>query len=102
LQRVADDDDATGTPNRPRCCLRGGLPGLIDEQPPNAFSEAAVEAQMPESATPAAEDKPKQKLVFHACGASVGYNVAKFCWFNKPKFGGNIYCMDCQQTVVST
>ena len=45
------------------------------------------------------EQKPKQKLVCHSCGTSVGYNVAKFCWFNKPKFGGNIYCMDCQKTV---
>lgn len=43
--------------------------------------------------------KPKQKLVCHSCGASVAYNVAKFCWFNKPKFGGNIYCMGCQKTV---
>lgn len=41
--------------------------------------------------------KPKQKLVCHSCGESLTYNVAKFCWFNKPKFGGNIYCMDCQK-----
>ena len=49
--------------------------------------------------TPEQEDKPKQKLICHSCGAAVGYNVAKFCWFNKPKFGGNIYCMDCQKGV---
>ena len=65
-------------------------------------AEAAVEVQVPENAKPAAEEKPKQKLVCHSCGASVGYNVAKFCWFNKPKFGGNIYCMDCQKTVSAT
>lgn len=45
--------------------------------------------------------KPKQKLICAACGQPVPYNVAKFCWFNKPKFGGNIYCMDCQKTVQS-
>jgi len=45
------------------------------------------------------ELKPKQKFACHSCGALVGYNVAKFCRFNKPKFGGNIYCMDCQKTV---
>jgi len=43
--------------------------------------------------------KPKQKLVCHSCGCQLTYNVAKFCWFNKPKFGGNIYCMDCQKKV---
>lgn len=45
--------------------------------------------------------KPKQKLVCHSCREPVPYNVAKFCWFNKPKFGGNIYCMDCQKTVTN-
>jgi hypothetical protein len=47
------------------------------------------------------EDQPKQKkkLICHTCGKPVTYNVAKFCWFNKPKFGENIYCMDCQKKV---
>jgi Nuclease-related domain len=45
------------------------------------------------------ETKIKQKLVCHACGEAVIYTVAKFCWFNKPKFGGNIYCIDCQKKV---
>ena len=40
--------------------------------------------------------KPKQKLVCHSCSTPITYNVAKFCWFNKPKFGGNIYCIECQ------
>lgn len=44
-------------------------------------------------------DKPKQKLVCTSCSEPVTYAVAKFCWFNKPKFGGNIYCMGCQKTV---
>jgi hypothetical protein len=25
--------------------------------------------------------------------------VARFCWFNKPRFGGLVYCMDCQKKV---
>lgn len=44
-------------------------------------------------------DKPKQKLICASCSAPVLYNVAKFCWFHKSKFGGKIYCMDCQKTV---
>lgn len=43
--------------------------------------------------------KPKQKLICHSCGVALAYNVAKFCWFNKSKFGGNLYCMDCQKKV---
>jgi len=56
---------------------------------------------MPEAAKapPADEAKPKQKLVCHSCGESVAYNVAKFCWFNKPKFGGSIFCMECQKKI---
>jgi hypothetical protein len=41
----------------------------------------------------------KSKLVCAACGTSVSYSVAKFCWFNKPRFGGLVYCMDCQKKV---
>ncbi|HWS23760.1 MAG TPA: NERD domain-containing protein [Anaerolineales bacterium] len=43
--------------------------------------------------------KPKQKLICHSCGVKVTYNVAKFCWVNKKRFGGNIYCRDCQKKV---
>lgn len=43
--------------------------------------------------------KPKKKLICHLCGEPVPYNVAKFCWFNKKKFGENIYCMDCQKKI---
>ena len=52
-------------------------------------------------ATPADEPEggKKSKLVCESCAAPVPYNVARFCWFNKPKFGGNVYCMDCQKLV---
>ena len=87
--------------------------GLPKEPPttPAAKPEPVPDVPKPETAvlTPEAvrsttkqEQKPKQKLVCHSCGTSVGYNVAKFCWFNKPKFGGNIYCMDCQKAVAAT
>lgn len=47
------------------------------------------------------KQEPKQKLVCHSCGVSISYNVAKFCWSNKAKFGGNTYCMNCQKTVAA-
>lgn len=53
-------------------------------------------------AKPAVADaEPKKsKLACVSCGTVVAYNVAKFCWFNKAKFDGNVYCMDCQKTVL--
>ncbi len=45
------------------------------------------------------KDKPKQKLICHSCSETVSYAIAKFCWFNKPKFNGNVYCMECQKKV---
>lgn len=46
-------------------------------------------------------EKPKKKLICHECNLPVPYAVAKFCWFNKPKFGGNIYCKECQKKILS-
>ena len=44
-------------------------------------------------------EKPKQKLICNLCNEPIPYAVAKFCWFNKPKFGGNLYCIECQKKV---
>lgn len=44
----------------------------------------------------------KSKLVCFTCGVTVTYTVAKFCWFNKAKFGGNVFCMECQKNVPKT
>ncbi|MEQ1635248.1 MAG: nuclease-related domain-containing protein [Methylococcales bacterium] len=41
--------------------------------------------------------KSNPKLICHTCGVSISYNVAKFCWSNKRKFGDYIYCMECQK-----
>lgn len=63
------------------------------EPPPPA---PAPEAEVKPDSHPAATEK-KSKLVCETCGAAVSYNVAKFCWLNKKRFGGNVYCMDCQK-----
>ena len=41
--------------------------------------------------------KPKKKLICGKCQAPVELKVARFCWFNKARFGENIYCRECQQ-----
>jgi len=42
---------------------------------------------------------PKQKLICTTCSGLVAYNVARFCWFNKARFGGNVFCMECQKVI---
>lgn len=70
-------------------------PLIESVQPKTAIDPAPIAAQ-----ANSLESKPKQKLVCHSCGAAVIYAVAKFCWFNKPKFGGYIYCKECQKNAV--
>lgn len=81
--------------------------GLPKESPLNLPAkqvEAHIEQTKPEHVVKvpkleATTDRPKQKLICHLCNEPVPYAVAKFCWFNKPKFGGNLYCMECQKKI---
>lgn len=43
--------------------------------------------------------KPKKKLICATCSEAVELRVARFCWFNKARFGENIYCRECQLSV---
>lgn len=40
--------------------------------------------------------KKKSKLICHACKIDISFVVARFCWFNKPRFNNQIYCKNCQ------
>ena len=78
--------------------------GLPESPPTQTAPSAPSQPVVPEGEksvdTSASEpQKPKQKLVCHSCGEGVSYAVAKFCWFNKPRFGGNIFCMECQKEI---
>jgi hypothetical protein len=42
---------------------------------------------------------PKKKLICATCSEPVELKVARFCWFNKARFGENIYCRECQKAV---
>lgn len=44
-------------------------------------------------------NRPKKKLICATCSQSVELKVARFCWFNKARFGENIYCRECQQAM---
>jgi hypothetical protein len=69
--------------------------GVTSALEPSALSSAASPADK------AAESRPNgnSNLLCFRCGTGVGYDVAKFCRFNKPRFGGNIFCRACQPAV---
>ena len=83
-----------------------GLPDLAPPELPGAGHPAARQATatiLPTGAVLAQAEQeapmPKKKLICGNCSEPVAYNVARFCWFNKAKFGGNVYCMECQKKV---
>ena len=81
-----------------------GLPKITTINQPSQQVKTYTQPTNPEKvvAEPIAEettDKPKQKLICNLCNEPIPYAVAKFCWFNKPKFGGNLYCIECQKKV---
>lgn len=87
-----------------------GLPAIAPNPIPTVVpaSTQSLAPLLDESAEPAVEpvlaapgEAKKSKLICHKCNAAVNYTVAKFCWFNKSKFGGDVYCMDCQKTVTT-
>jgi hypothetical protein len=55
-------------------------------------------AAKPAAEPPAAAAEPKkQGRSCHSCGSPVEDKVVTFCVrFNKARFGGNVYCMECQ------
>lgn len=75
--------------------VRGGR-STASVEPPPLPSQGRMEDRAPAAK---GEVKPKQKLVCGKCAEPVAYNVARFCWFNKARFGGVVYCMECQKAV---
>lgn len=78
-------------------------PEVVKPVPP-AEPEPARSLNQPDWGNTKAADEDasgekKSKLACATCGTIVAYNVAKFCWFNKPRFGGNVYCVDCQKAI---
>ena len=86
--------------------------GLVPLDAPTDLAAAKVhvaphgvrrEPVMSESAktrtTPTKSIREKKKLICTACGTSVEFVVARFCWRNEARFGGQAYCRDCQASV---
>jgi hypothetical protein len=73
-----------------------------------AYEPAPVEVPV-EASAPAASPKPvaaasgaltekPQGYYCKDCSAPVTPQMAKFCWQNKHRFGGRVYCGSCQET----
>jgi hypothetical protein len=81
---------------------RFGLSATPPAAPVAPVPTERVEGE-PEAPVAASEDAPSEagrsKLACSSCGTVVAYKVAKFCWFNKPRFGGKVFCYDCQKNV---
>lgn len=66
--------------------------------PAQAPAPSPAVASAPDiQASKRAEAGATSKLICAGCQASVTYTVAKFCWSNKARFKGNVYCMACQR-----
>jgi len=79
----------------------------LQTPPNNLFPERAVGEVAPRAKkataappdpqeAPAAQKPAKSKLICACCGNPVALNVARFCWFNKPRFKEQIVCQPCQ------
>ncbi len=96
LERLARDLAALHRPSHVDWAARFGL-----NREPQHATHAPLTHEAPSTATgqapSATQGAQKQRLVCAVCGERVSYTVARFCWFNKPRFGGRILCMDCQK-----
>ena len=67
--------------------------------PPVEAMAAAEPAPAPERHHGGRTQEIEARL--HILRRLVEMKVARFCWFNKAKFGGNVYCMECQKNAPS-
>lgn len=79
---------------------RFGLSREVEIQTTPAAAPGSVSASPAQSQeTTQQPERRASNLICATCGVRVTYNVAKFCWFNKARFQGTVYCMDCQKAV---
>lgn len=79
--------------------LPPAAPSLSSCTTPPAPVQELLAASGPEKASPNENSSPQSRLICGTCNSTVTYAVAKFCWMNKARFGGKVYCMNCQKNV---
>lgn len=82
--------------------LPGYVPAVaISQATPPPLRTPGVASLLSANTEPSTEEgkKPKKKLICSTCSDPVPFNVARFCWLNKTRFGEGIYCRECQKAV---
>ena len=69
--------------------------GIRDQLPENMPSPIPKKQPVPPVAM--AEPAKPMRLFCADCKKTVSQNVADFCWNNKGRFHGRVYCFDCQR-----
>jgi hypothetical protein len=91
LERLARDLAALHRPGTIDWEARFGLPKLLE-----APALAAVPSAEPPTATITKPRGTGHRCA--SCGVQVSFAVVKFCWNNKERFGGGMYCLSCQSS----
>ena len=93
LEAFARDLAALHRPATVDWGARFGIGGASPER-----SVRAADA-LPADASTTVAASPQRRGSGHrcaSCGKAVSFAVVKFCWNNPKRFGGSVYCMDCQ------
>ncbi|WP_165008872.1 hypothetical protein [Neisseria yangbaofengii] len=61
--------------------------------------ESAAHEQVDEHIEQASQKTPSLHLFCAACKKRVSETVARYCWHNKTRFGGKVYCFNCQKNI---
>jgi hypothetical protein len=78
----------------------GSTPVAVAQATPPPVLTPVIASFRSEASEPSTEErKPRKNLICATCAQPVELKVARFCWFNKGRFGENIYCRECQQAV---
>lgn len=93
LQTFAENLAALHTPSAINWKARFGIPDnpKIPEPPLDLQIDSQPEPQNPTASVP--------HLFCAACKKSVSQTVAHYCWNNKTRFQGKVYCFHCQKNI---
>ena len=94
LQNFAENLADLHTPAKKDWKARFGIRDMPPEQTP---PPANIPQKQPAPPAATAEPAKPMRLFCADCKKTVSQNVADFCWNNKARFHGRVYCFDCQR-----
>ena len=94
LQNFAENLADLHTPAKKDWKARFGIRDMPPEQTP---PPANIPQKQPAPPAATAEPAKPMRLFCADCKKTVSQNVADFCWNNKARFHGRVYCFDCHR-----